>query len=108
MDTRTSDGRRRWRQWTEEQAKAAFAELAQSGESMARFVRRKGISEQRLRYWRKRLRETAAPAFVALPLTTGTCNQIEIVSAGVTVRVREDLDVERLGELVELVAQRVR
>jgi transposase-like protein len=104
---RTADGRRRWRQWTEREAREALAELARSGEGITRFARRKGVSEQRLHYWRKRIVEAAAPAFVAVPLVSSH-SQIEIASEAVTVRVREDLDPERLGDLIERVARRGR
>jgi hypothetical protein len=76
---RTVDGRMHWQQWSEAQARKALAELAESG-------------------------ETATPAFVAVPLTTGRA-QIEIASDGVTVRVREDLDLSRLADIIEVVAR---
>jgi hypothetical protein len=62
-----------------------------------------------LRYWRKRIAEGGVPAFVAVPVTTAAGHaQIEITSGGVTVRVREDLDLDRLAALVEVVAGRGR
>jgi transposase-like protein len=104
---RTADGRRRWRQWSEHEAREALAELARSGEGIACFARRKGVSEQRLYYWRKRIAQADAPAFVAVPLATSR-PQVEIASAAVTVRVREDLDLEHLADLIEVVARRGR
>lgn len=104
---RTTDGRRRWQQWSEQEARDALAELARSGESIARFARRKGISEQRLYYWRKRIAQTSAPAFVAVPLAA-SIRHVEIASEAVTVRVREDLDPEQLADLIEVVARRGR
>jgi transposase-like protein len=56
--------RRGWRQWTEQDAREALAELAGTGESIAEFARRRGVSRERVRYWRKRLADVA-PAFVA-------------------------------------------
>jgi len=58
-ESRTADGRRRWQHWTEEQARAALEELAQSGMSTAKFAESKGVSAQRVAYWKKRLVETA-------------------------------------------------
>jgi hypothetical protein len=84
-----------------------LAELARSGESITRFARRKGVSVQRLQYWRKQIAETCAPAFVAVPLSASR-SQIEIASEAVTVRVREDLDPEQLAEIIEVVARRGR
>jgi transposase-like protein len=104
---RTADGRRRWRQWSEREAREALAELGRSGEGIARFARRKGVSEQRLYYWRKRIAEAATPAFVAVPVAPSLA-QIEIASEAVTVRVREDLGLDHVGDLVEVVARRGR
>lgn len=105
---RTTDGRRRWRVWSEGEAREALAELSRSGESVAEFARREGISAQRVYYWKKRIAETNAPAFVAVPLAPGHAGQIEIIAEGVTIRVREDLDSERLAEIVGVLAQRGR
>jgi len=104
---RTTDGRRRWRQWSEQEARDALSELARSGEGIARFARRKGVSEQRLYYWRKRVAQTNVPSFVAVPLAASV-PQVEIATEAVTVRVREDLDLEHLADLIELVARRGR
>lgn len=101
---RTVDGRMHWQQWSEGEVRKALVELAESGESLAQFARRKGVSAQRVYYWKKRLAQTATPAFVAVPLTTGRA-QIEIASDGVTVRVREDLDLSRLADIIEVVAR---
>ena len=66
MDRRLRSG---GQQWTEREAREALAELQDRGESVAAFAQRRGMSVQRVYYWRRRLRETAAPAFVAMPLT---------------------------------------
>jgi hypothetical protein len=42
---------------------------------------------------------------MAVPLTTMGRTQIEIPSEGVTVRVREDLDLVRLADIIDAVAQ---
>lgn len=98
-----------WRQWTEADARAALAELAASGETLAAFSCRTGVSVARLSYWRKRLtRPDAAPAsFVAVELAGVGSKQLEIVAAGVVVRVPEDLDVEQVACLVEAIGRRV-
>src|SRR5207302_78157 len=93
--------------WTESEAREALAELEASGESVAGFARRKGVSAQRLAYWRKRLGQAVETRFVALELPTTASARIEIAAAGVVVRVREDLDVEHVARLVEAIGQRV-
>jgi transposase-like protein len=102
------DGRR-WQQWTEQDARAAFGELARTGESVAGFARRKGISTQRLAYWRKRLVQPATE-FVAveLPVATAAASKwIEIAAGGVVVRVPEGIDVDRVARLVEAIGRRL-
>ncbi len=103
--THTGDGRRRWEVWGEPEAREALAELAESGESVAQFAGRRGVSAQRIYYWKKRIAESAAPAFVAVQLTAARAGQIEIVTDGVTIRVREDLDAERLADILGAVAR---
>jgi|HubBroStandDraft_1064217.scaffolds.fasta_scaffold20878_6 transposase-like protein len=97
--------RRGWRQWTEQDAREALAELARSGESLAAFARRRGVSGERVRYWRKRLAD-GAPAFVAIPVGSDRQGpRIEVTTAEMTLRVREDIDLEHLSALIEVVAR---
>ncbi|MGO9835476.1 MAG: IS66 family insertion sequence element accessory protein TnpA [Polyangiaceae bacterium] len=98
---------RSWQQWTEQDAREALAELATSGESKAQFARRRGVSTERLRYWQKRLASATAPSFIAVPLSASR-GQLEIAVGDVTVRVREDIDLARLADLLDLVAGRSR
>jgi transposase-like protein len=74
-------------------------ELASSGDSMASFARRKGVSTSRLAYWQRRLRDVTAPEFVAYALPAVVPAFIEIVGAGVVVRVREERDAEDVARL---------
>ncbi len=103
----SSDGRRRWKRWTESEARAALEEQRASGESAHQFARRKGVSAQRLFYWKKRLATAGNPAFVAvrLPATAGTRQHIELVVEAVAIRLREDLDVEHVARLVFALAR---
>jgi hypothetical protein len=111
---RTARQRGGWHQWTEDEARAALAELAGSGRSAAEFARSRGFSIQRIQYWKKRLgAPRAVPAFVPvrLPVTAAiavTGRIIEIVTGDVTVRVREDLDVEHVARIVEALSGRAR
>lgn len=114
-ESRTADGRRRWQHWTEEQARVVLDELAQSGLSVAKFAGTKGVSTNRIAYWRKRLAESVPMSFVAVPPATPSRAQVPtspgieiVVWDGATVRVREDIDVERLARIVEAVARRSR
>lgn len=101
---------RRWKQWKEPQARAAFAAWRRSGLSMSAFCAREGYSETRLRYWSERLGEpprTHSPSVSFVPISVGDigrANQIEIEHAGVVLRVREDLDVAHVARLVAALA----
>jgi transposase-like protein len=96
---------RGWRQWSEEDARSALAELSSTRESVTEFARRKGVSVERIRYWRKRLMQHEVPAFMAVPVSDGARAQIEIAVAGLTMRIREDVDLERLSDLVDIVTR---
>ena len=102
------DGERRWRQWTEKEARAALEELAASGETAAAFSRRTGISHRRLAYWRKRVAPRERTDFVAVDLAEVVMPRcLEIVAAGVVIRVREDLEADQVARLVEAIGRRV-
>ena len=101
--TASSEGRR-WRQWTEAQAREALEGLAASGESLGSFARGRGVSPQRIAYWRKRLGEPASAPFVAVTLPESRA-WIEVMVGSVVVRVREDLDVGHVARLVEAIGR---
>jgi len=103
------DGHRRWHHWTEKEARAALAELAATGESVAAFTRRTGVSRGRLEYWQRRVAAGKTTDFVAVDLAGATTGRhFEIIAAGVVVRVREGVDVDEVARLVEAIARRVR
>ncbi len=97
-----------WRQWKEDDARQALAELAASGEALA-FSRRTGVSLARLAYWRRRvsLPEATPTSFVAVDLAGVGPRQLEIAAFGVVIRVREDLDADRVAHLVEAIGRRM-
>ncbi len=108
ITTKTGDGRR-WRQWTEGEARTALEELLRSGASLSEFARRKGVSVQRLGYWRKRLGHAEPPAFVAVTLPQPTRRPsapIEIAVGAVLVRLPEGLDADRIADIVKALATR--
>lgn len=103
---------RAWRRWTEEEARPALDELARNGESAEAFARRRGISPQRLRYWKKRLAETAMsqPAFVALtlPAVPVARGEIEVRIDEIVIAVHDRCDVEQVASLVAAIVRRRR
>jgi transposase-like protein len=98
-----------WRRWSEAEAQAALAELERTGESDVAFARRRGVSTQRLRYWRKRVETARRPAFVPVRVAeTSDAGEIAIRVGGVSVCVREDFDIEQLTRIVEALGRRSR
>jgi hypothetical protein len=102
-DPKTAGGKR-WRQWTEQEARATMAELSRSGATSAAFARSKGVSTERLAYWRKRLSVASAPAFVSVTLPPRSASssraEIEVLVGGVVIRFRDDVDAERVASIV--------
>ena len=97
--------------WTPDEARRALGELTRSRLSTEQFARSKGVSGQRIAYWKKRLAsgDADAIAFVSVPLTAPTTGPSEGRSARVTLeievrdvilRMHEDIDVERFALLV--------
>jgi len=75
------------------------------------FARGRRISSQRLFYWSKRFRAALTPTFVAVTVpetlpSRPPPSRIEIVSGDVVVRLREDVDIERLAGIVQALARR--
>lgn len=110
---KTKTGRRNSQQWTEAEARAALRDFANSGLSTSAFARTRGISPQRLAYWRKRFAEAGPVAFVAVSLASATRApsgteraHIEIAyHDDVVLRVREDIDVEQLARIALALAR---
>ena len=109
MGREASAGGRHWKQWREEDARDVLSEHACSGQSLTRFARERGVSLRRLMYWRKRLMEVRAPEFVAVampPAHSSTRDaRIEVVFDGVSIHVREDLDVEVVARLAVVLSR---
>ena len=90
--------------WTAEEGRAALAALASSGLSQRAFAAREGLDPQRLRLWRRRLGEQAAPSFVEV--RARGIERVEIVlPSGVVLRVAETIDAFALGRLVGALAE---
>jgi transposase-like protein len=101
-------GPHRTRHWSEAEARGMLEELASSGESVARFAQRTGVSRSRLAYWQRRLRELSAPEFVALTLPPAAPAYIEIVGEGFVVRVREERDADEVARLAVAIGRLAR
>jgi Transposase len=99
--------------WSETEARGILKELSDCGLPIEEFARSRGITGQKLRYWKERLAERAVEFVpVALPAalagTPAPTRMLEILVDGVVVRVREDLDVEHLAKLVRALARGAR
>ncbi len=109
MGKRTTGERevRQWRRWTEERAREALGELEASGESAVSFAERKGVSAQRIAYWKRRLAGPSKTEFVAVALPSASRGLMEICAGSIVIRVREELDVDHVARLVEAMARRM-
>jgi len=105
------------RHWSEEEARAALDELSRTSLSEAAFARSKGVSKERLRFWRKRFAARSAhgrPAFVAVELPSAAAPRvadagsagIEMVVGNVALRVPTTINIETLADLVTALNRR--
>jgi hypothetical protein len=99
-----------WQQWTEAEARGVLAELDSSGLSVAAFARARGVSQRRIAYWRVRVGAVRMPAFVPVEVapTATVAAMISVEVQGVVVRVREEIAVAKLVEIVVGLAGRER
>ncbi len=92
-------GRRQ--RWTAAEGLAVVVALAASGQSLAAFAGAHGLSAERVRWWRKRLRarEVAPVALVPVAIV-GARTPFEVVVGAAVVRVPADFDEAALRRLV--------
>jgi hypothetical protein len=98
------------RRWTHDQAHAALAALASSGEPVSAFAARHGLDAQRLYTWRRRLNGSApaatAAAFVEVipePLGQGHRGFEVLLTTGDVVRVPPRFETDDLARLLAVV-----
>ena len=115
--TDTTSGRSRvraQRNWTESDARQALLELTSTGETVAAFAKRRGVSVQRVYWWKQRVAPSGelATKFVAValpqtarPSAASACS-IEVVIGNVVLRVRETHDAEYVARLVAALSRR--
>ena len=108
-------GESRARRWNKSDAAVAVHEWKKSGLSAEVFAGSRGYSGERLRRWGHRLQgaEFQSPvAFVPVAVTTSamtvTPQEIVIEVGEVIVRVREDLDTDRVARFVGALARTMR
>lgn len=77
--------------WTPEDARRVLDEAARSGESIAAFARRRGLTSARLYWWRKRLTTSPLTFLPAAVVPAATANPS---SATVTIQLRAGIAVE--------------
>ena len=84
---------------------ARIAEQSQSGLSIQRFCRGRGISEQSFYTWRKRLRQSEPVRFALVEPSMGSCGQpaIELMlSGGERLRISGPVDGAALRTVLEV------
>jgi hypothetical protein len=103
-ETERSGKRKRAERWTTAQARGVVARWRRSGQSAAGFAAQQHISASRLSYWSKQLRVDDPPQFVGVDVAAASgsvAHAVEIVVAGLTLRVNHGADA---GFVVQLVA----
>lgn len=77
--------------WTPDEARAIFDEWHRSGESVAAFARRHGVSATRLYWWRRRLDDASVthvqPAFVPASIVSTDATATVRLAGGVTIEI---------------------
>jgi transposase-like protein len=96
------------RRWTREQARAALAALASSGEPVTRFAARHGLGAHRVYEWRRRLgaEVVSAATFVELARPTEVSTVADrfevILRSGDQLRIPATFDAVALGRLIAI------
>lgn len=87
--------------WTEREAREALSALEESGESLAAFARREGLSSERLYRWRAKLTKQAFVEIQRGPVVTEDGGVLEVVVAtGRVVRVPSNFNASALQRLL--------
>ena len=74
--------------WTAADARVVLDEWRRSGDSIAVFARKHGVTAPRLYWWKKRLASPAAPTLSLVPATIVTCE------ATIAIRLPGDVTLE--------------
>lgn len=77
--------------WTEEDARRVFDVWRRSGESLAAFARRYGLTEQRMYWWRRRL---SAPTEATTALTLVPAAVVGGDEPGIVIRLPTGVTIE--------------
>ena len=98
------------RRWTAKDAEAVLSAQGASGLSIPAFAAREGFDDQRLYFWRRRLKEssaaTTAPAFIEVRSQTVARGCVEIVlRSGRIVRVEDSIEARVLRGLIQVLEE---
>jgi hypothetical protein len=89
--------------WTEREAREALSALEESGESLAAFAKREGLSSERLYRWRAKLTKQAFVEVRPEPMRAEDGGVLEVVVAtGRVVRVPSDFNASALRRLLSV------
>jgi transposase-like protein len=98
---------RRWRKWSEPQARRILDRLSRSGLSIAAFALAEGCSVSRIDYWRKRLAHSPQKStpFVAVRVPHPQ-HTIKLHLHAITVELPADSSAERIADIAVALAVR--
>lgn len=97
MATQDAGAKNGWKQWKPEQARQALESWRASGLSLAAYARRRGVTTQRLHWWRTRLGEwndTVVVKDEARLVPAHVTSAMMSSAAAVTVRLANDVTLE--------------
>lgn len=109
MATRSNNSPQ-YKQWSEDEARAALARLDASGQSVAAFARSIGVSAHRITYWRAKLAiasTTQARHGPFVPVRIAAHASLEVALGPVSLRLPEHTSAERVADLLAAIARKV-
>ena len=90
---RKSEAKRSWKQWKPEQARQELEDWRSSGQTLATYAERRGVTTTRLSWWRERLGEPNEPGS-EMRLVPAIVTSMPASGGVVTVRLPGDVTLE--------------
>lgn len=94
MGRKSETAKRSWKQWKPEQAREELEAWRSSGQTLAAYAERRGVTTTRLSWWRERLGEPHEPSEMRLVPAIVTSMPMPASGGAVTVRLPGDVTME--------------
>ena len=99
------------RHWSPQDARAALAAFARSGMTLTAFARSRGVSAQRIAFWKRRFDAEApspTPNFVPVALVSSPKREVRLTCADFTLHLPEDIAPDRVAALAAALSRGLR